>query len=156
MRAASGYVDPLGVVLAVATGLAIVALQDGVIVAAAAALSVLAVRVVAGILAVRRSRPSDPRTTLLPATWHEPLSPKEAEVALLVAEGLRDKEIAARLDRDVKTVQTHLSHCFDKLADGTGTPFHNRAQVAVWITERRARAAGQTPPEAPGRKSVPK
>ena len=156
MRVLSGYVDPLGVVLALSTGLMIVALQDGVLVAAAAALSVLAVRVVAGILAVRQFRPTDPATDLLPAKWHAPLSPKEAGVALLVAEGLKDKEIAERLDRDVKTVQTHLSHCFDKLTASTGTPFHNRAQVAVWITRQRARATPPMTPETPRRNSVPK
>ena len=156
MRIARGFIDPLGVTLAVATGVAIVLLQEGPVIAVVGALSVLAVRVIAGILAVRGFRPSDPATNLLPAQWYAPLSPKEAEVALLVVEGLKDREIAERLDRDVKTVQTHLSHCFDKLTDDTGTPFHNRAQVAVWITQQRSRATRSTAPEPPRRNSVPK
>jgi non-specific serine/threonine protein kinase len=155
MRAVSGYVDPLGLVLAVATGFAIVALQDGAVVAAAAALSVLAVRVGAGILAVRRFRPSDPATDLLPAKWYAPLTAREAEVALLVAEGLKTKEIAARLDRIDRTIETHIENALDKLSRHTGKSFQNRAHLAAWITARRARAARPGAPEPPGRKSVP-
>ena len=154
MRAATGFIDPLGVVLAVATGLLIIALQEGPFVAAAAAVSVLGVRIAAGAVAVWGLRPSDEATKRLPAKWYTPLSPKEAETALLAAEGLTDREIAERLDRDVRTPETHMRHCFEKLTLHTGTPYHNRAQVAVWITQQRARAARETAPEAPRRNSV--
>ena len=155
MRMVSGYVDPLGVVLAAATGLVIVALQDGVVVAAAAALSVLGVRVVAGILAVRRFRPSDPASALLPAKWYAPLTARESEVALLAAEGLRNKEIAERLDRRERTIETHIENALNKLSTYTRTSFQNRAQLAAWITAQRAQAARPGSPEPPGRKSVP-
>ena len=156
MRAAAQFVDPLGVALAVGTGLVIVLLQEGPVVAAACALSVIAVRVVAGILAVRRLRPSAFAAKALPGDWYTPLTPKEAAVALLVAEGLKDKEIAARLDRSDRTVETHVLNINTKLTKFTKMPFHNRSQIAVWMTEQRARAAAASAPDATARKPVPK
>jgi DNA-binding CsgD family transcriptional regulator len=43
------------------------------------------------------------------------LTRAEAEVARLAAEGLTNREIAARLYVSPRTVQTHLSHVFSKL-----------------------------------------
>ena len=43
------------------------------------------------------------------------LTPAEREVARLVAEGLANKDIAARLFVSPRTVQTHLTHIYDKL-----------------------------------------
>lgn len=43
------------------------------------------------------------------------LSPREMEVALLLAQGLRQEEIARRLSLSAKTVNTHKSRMFDKL-----------------------------------------
>ena len=48
-------------------------------------------------------------------TGPAPLSPAERQVAELVAEGLINKEVAARLFIGVKTVETHLTRCFTKL-----------------------------------------
>lgn len=42
------------------------------------------------------------------------LSPREQEAALLVAQGLSDKEIARRLNISTTTVRTHLEHAFRK------------------------------------------
>ena len=153
MRTATGLLDPLGVALAIATGLAIVVLQEGPVIAVAAALSVLAVRMVAGVLAVRGLRPSDAAAKRLPGEWYAPLSAKEAEVALLVAEGLHDKEIAARLDRSERTVESHVLNINTKLTAYTKVPYRNRAQIAVWITAQRGRAARDAPS---GPNSVPK
>jgi predicted ATPase/DNA-binding CsgD family transcriptional regulator len=43
------------------------------------------------------------------------LTPAELEVVRLVAEGLANKDIAARLFVSPRTVQTHLTHIYDKL-----------------------------------------
>lgn len=43
------------------------------------------------------------------------LSPREGTVARLVAQGLPDKEVAARLGISVTTVRTHVDHAFRKL-----------------------------------------
>jgi len=44
------------------------------------------------------------------------LSPREMEVALLLAQGLRQEQIARRLSLSAKTVNTHKSRMFEKLA----------------------------------------
>ncbi len=43
------------------------------------------------------------------------LSPRELEVALLLAQGLRQEEIARRLSLSAKTVNTHKTRMFEKL-----------------------------------------
>jgi DNA-binding CsgD family transcriptional regulator len=43
------------------------------------------------------------------------LSPREREVAMLVAEGLRSQEIATRLHITLRTVNTHLEHIYERL-----------------------------------------
>jgi DNA-binding NarL/FixJ family response regulator len=48
-----------------------------------------------------------------------PLTPREAEVLRLVAEGLSNKEVAARIYRSMETVKKHLYNTYQKLgADG--------------------------------------
>ena len=56
----------------------------------------------------------------------QPLSPREQQVANLVALGLSDKEIAQRLAISSRTVEVHLARVRQKLG------FRNRAEVAVW------------------------
>ena len=58
----------------------------------------------------------------------DPLSPREREVARLVADGLSNREIAARLVISERTAQNHVQHILDKLG------FANRAQVAAWAS----------------------
>lgn len=53
----------------------------------------------------------------------EALSPRETEVMRLVAEGLENREIAARLYLSEKTVQNHLTRIYEKLK------VNNRAQA---------------------------
>ncbi|HUH91366.1 MAG TPA: response regulator [Lysobacter sp.] len=44
------------------------------------------------------------------------LSPRELEVALLLVQGLRQEEIARRLSLSAKTINTHKTRMFEKLA----------------------------------------
>lgn len=59
-----------------------------------------------------------------------PLSPRESEVATLVASGLTNREIASRLVISAKTVSTHVEHILTKLGAS------RRAEIAVWVTRR--------------------
>ncbi len=61
------------------------------------------------------------------------LSPRELEVAALLAEGLRNKDIAKRLSISLATVKDHVHHILDK----TGLP--GRAAVAIAYIARPPR-----------------
>lgn len=61
-----------------------------------------------------------------------PLSERELEVAQLVAEGLSNPAIAARLYLSRPTVASHVTHILTKLG------FSSRAQVAAWVAGQRA------------------
>ena len=58
------------------------------------------------------------------------LSPRESEVAALVAAGLTNREIATRLFVSPKTASTHVEHILTKLG------VSRRAEIAVWVTRR--------------------
>ena len=59
------------------------------------------------------------------------LTRREHEVASLVAQGLSNREIAARLFIAERTAETHVENILNKLG------FHSRAQVAAWSAEHR-------------------
>jgi non-specific serine/threonine protein kinase len=59
-----------------------------------------------------------------------PLTPREAEVAGLLARGLADREIAAALAISARTVGVHVQHLIAKLA------VRSRWQVAEWAAAR--------------------
>ncbi|WP_449280485.1 response regulator transcription factor [Leucobacter sp.] len=59
------------------------------------------------------------------------LTPRQQEIASLIAEGLTNKEIARRLLITVSTVETHIEHIFRKL------DVVSRAQVAAWAASQR-------------------
>jgi predicted ATPase/class 3 adenylate cyclase/DNA-binding CsgD family transcriptional regulator len=56
-----------------------------------------------------------------PASGWEALTPAERDVVRLVAEGLTNKDVAARLFVSPRTVQSHLAHVFAKLGVTTRT-----------------------------------
>jgi DNA-binding NarL/FixJ family response regulator len=59
------------------------------------------------------------------------LSPREEEVAALVAEGLTNRQIAQRLVISERTAQNHVQHILTKLG------FATRGQVAAWRLSSR-------------------
>jgi len=58
------------------------------------------------------------------------ISPREREIAALLAVGLSNREIAAELSISVATAERHVANLFNKLG------FHARAQVAAWAVAR--------------------
>jgi DNA-binding CsgD family transcriptional regulator len=60
-----------------------------------------------------------------------PLTPREREVAELVAQGLTNRQIADRLFLSERTAQNHVQHILDKL------DLPNRSQIAVLIASGR-------------------
>ena len=59
-----------------------------------------------------------------------PLTAREAEVAALVASGLTNKQISARLHLSTRTAENHVENIRNKLG------FSSRAQVAAWAAQR--------------------
>lgn len=137
MRALDALRDPVGIALAAATAVAIVVVQLGPVLAAMGAGAVLAFRVAAGALLERRMKPgtapAEPAHST-PDRWFAPLTRKEAEVATLVAEGLTNREVAARLVLSERTIDNHVLHIMNKL------DVHSRTQIGVWVVERRMAA----------------
>ncbi|MGH9261353.1 MAG: helix-turn-helix transcriptional regulator, partial [Acidimicrobiales bacterium] len=77
-------------------------------------------------LGVRRARPRAKR----PDFGWESLTPMETDVSQLVAEGLTNPEIGARLYVSRRTIETHLSHVFRKLG------LTSRTQLAAELSRR--------------------
>ena len=63
-----------------------------------------------------------------------PLTAREREVAGLIAQGLTNREIAARLVIAERTAEGHVQSILNKLA------FNSRAQIAAWAVEHGLRA----------------
>jgi len=78
--------------------------------------------------------PSTPAPAVAPEALIEPLSARELEVLALIAEGLTNPEIAARLYLSVNTLRAHTTHIYQKL------DVHNRVQAVS-----RARQLGLLP-----------
>ncbi|WP_052684493.1 ATP-binding protein [Lentzea aerocolonigenes] len=70
----------------------------------------------------------EPEPVIIAAT---PLTKREQQVADLIAGGLTNKEIAARLVIARRTAEGHVERILQKLG------FTSRAQIATWVTERR-------------------
>jgi DNA-binding NarL/FixJ family response regulator len=60
-----------------------------------------------------------------------PVTPREGEVAMLVAAGLSNREIADTLHVTERTVENHVAHILTRLG------FRSRVQIATWATTRR-------------------
>jgi len=65
--------------------------------------------------------------TAAPASG-SPLSPRELEVARLVARGLTNKQIGQNLYVSERTAENHVQHILTKLG------LRNRSQIAVWAS----------------------
>ena len=77
-------------------------------------------------MGIRRGRRgSRPRR---PATGWEALTPTEAEVARLVADGATNRQAAERLYKSARTVETHVSHVLAKLG------VSSRSELAGLVT----------------------
>ena len=62
------------------------------------------------------------------------LSPREREVAQLIARGLTNREIGDRLELSERTIETHVARICRKLG------FRRRTQIAAWIGEHDRRS----------------
>jgi len=146
MRALAELRDPLAVLLAVASAVTLLAAQEGPVVATLAAVSVLVFRVAAGPVIDRWVLGPKPPTPTAPAPppgqpWYFPLTRRESEVALLVAEGFTHREIGERLhsERTVdghlteRGVDAHVQNIMNKLNVNRGP------QISAWVAERRPR-----------------
>ncbi|ONI91804.1 hypothetical protein ALI22I_06875 [Saccharothrix sp. ALI-22-I] len=79
--------------------------------------------------------------TAPPDETRDVLTRREWEIAELIAEGLTNRQIAARLVISVRTAETHAEHILVKLG------FGSRTQVAVWVAQQRSDAEGPAPGE---------
>jgi DNA-binding NarL/FixJ family response regulator len=121
--------------IAAVTVLANVALGVAWLVALIAGTAVL----LFGELSPRLMRPGGrpPATAQPPASDAEragpgayPLTRKEVEVAILVAQGKTNKEIATRLFNSERTIDNHVQHIYNKLN------IDSRAELALWVQAR--------------------
>jgi non-specific serine/threonine protein kinase len=85
---------------------------------------------------------AEPRRPVALGKRSATLSQREWEIATLLAEGLRNDQIAARLVVSKRTVENHVSHILAKLG------MASRSQVVAWVL-----AQGLPSPEAQARNS---
>ncbi|MFC7614018.1 LuxR C-terminal-related transcriptional regulator [Actinokineospora soli] len=60
----------------------------------------------------------------------DPLTPREAEIARLVAQGMTNRDIASRLVISPRTADTHVGNILKKLG------FTTRVQLVAWVAAR--------------------
>ena len=63
------------------------------------------------------------------STSDEPLTPRQHEVATLIARGLTNGQIAERLVVSPHTVERHVENILDRLR------LSSRVEIAVWMVE---------------------
>jgi len=78
--------------------------------------------------------PAEPRRARTPAPAPELplLTPRQLEVARLIAEGMSNKEIASRITRSERTVEGHVEQICNRLG------FNSRVQIAAWVVRHDA------------------
>jgi DNA-binding NarL/FixJ family response regulator len=81
----------------------------------------------AGAISLALGEPTQPTATAAADPGTSPLGKRQAEVAHLVAEGLSNKQIGARLFISEHTVDSHIRSILNKLG------VNSRAQIAAWI-----------------------
>lgn len=67
------------------------------------------------------------------------LTPRQGEIAALVAKGMSNKELAAALVISTRTAESHVEHILAKLG------FTSRAQIAAWVSDRQTSQGGPAP-----------
>jgi DNA-binding NarL/FixJ family response regulator len=82
---------------------------------------------------------ADVPTGRAPAQPIDPLTAREEDVLLAVADGLANTEIADRLHISLSTVKTHLANLMAKLGA------RNRVEIAMWAYETRRITPGPPP-----------
>jgi DNA-binding CsgD family transcriptional regulator len=85
----------------------------------------------------RRNDP--PRDPWAPDPARRRLSDREQEIALLVADGLKDIVIARRLGLSLSTVRTYVRGIRVRLA------LDSRAELVAWVAARRRPGSGEGP-----------
>jgi predicted ATPase/DNA-binding CsgD family transcriptional regulator len=86
----------------------------------------------AQVLELASGRQQPPPLAAKKPTARGPLTRRELEIAELVAQGLSNRDIAAKLVIAPRTAEGHVEHILVKLG------FSSRSQIAAWVAERRA------------------
>ena len=78
--------------------------------------------------------PTGPQAADEAGDWagSEGLTAREREITVLVARGLSNRDIAARLVISKRTVDAHVNHIFAKLG------LSSRVQLTIWLRDRAA------------------
>jgi non-specific serine/threonine protein kinase len=63
--------------------------------------------------------------------WPASLTPRQEEVAVLIARGFTNRRIASELSISEHTAATHVRKILKKLG------LRSRSEIAAWVTERR-------------------
>ena len=83
------------------------------------------------MVAAAGERSPQERGKRVPLADDEALTPREMEVATLVAEGMTNREIATALVLSVRTVENHVDRALGKLG------FRTRSRLANWVRDQR-------------------
>lgn len=105
--------------------------------AAALAVSAAAVAGELGMATLRRD--AEQLAASLAGQATGPLTRREQEITVLVAQGLTNRQIAATLHISDRTAETHVQHILGKLG------FTNRTQIAAWVAaDQQKMSTGDT------------